>query len=169
VARSLHRDETERRFPVTHGTSMRSIQLLDLLSGDVPGGEARAAQPGLSTAATTALTAQMNDAVARGDAPAIVEILVNREGVLYKGACGLPPDAIFYTASMTKPITSVAIMMLAEEGRLTIDDPVSKFLDGYDDLQVISTCNVADGTYETRPAKTVMTVKHLLSHTSGIG
>jgi CubicO group peptidase (beta-lactamase class C family) len=148
---------------------MRSIHVGDTLSGEVAAVEPRAAALGLTAAAKAALTAQMHEAVMRGDAPAIVEILVNRDGVLYQGACGLPPDAIFYIASMTKPITSVAIMMLAEEGRLAIDAPVSRFLDGYENLQVISTCNVGDATYEVRPAKTVMTVKHLLSHTSGIG
>jgi CubicO group peptidase (beta-lactamase class C family) len=111
----------------------------------------------------------MNDAVKKGDAPAIVEIVVDREGVLYGGASGQPANAIFNMASMTKPVTSVAIMMLAEQGKLKIDDPVSKYLDGYDKLEVISRFNAADATYETRPAKTVMTIKHLLSHTSGIG
>jgi len=124
---------------------------------------------GLSAAAKAALTAQMADAVKKGDAPAIVEIVVNRDGVLFEGASGLPTDAIFNIASMTKPVTSVAIMMLAEQGKLKIDDPVSKYLDGYDKLQVISKFNAADATYETRPARTVMTIKQLLSHTSGIG
>ncbi|HEX7798438.1 MAG TPA: serine hydrolase domain-containing protein [Vicinamibacterales bacterium] len=124
---------------------------------------------GLSDAAKTALTAQMNGAVKNGDAPAIVEIVVNPEGVLYEGASGLPTNTIFSIMSMTKPVTSVAIMILAEEGKLKIDDPVSKYLDGYDNLQVISKFSAADATYETRPAKTVMTIKHLLSHTSGLG
>jgi CubicO group peptidase (beta-lactamase class C family) len=115
------------------------------------------------------LTNQMNGAVKLGYAPAIVEIVVNRDGVLYTGAAGLPANTIFNIASMTKPVTSVAIMMLAEQGKLKIDDPVSKYLDGYDKLQVITKFNAADGTYETRPAKTVMTIKHLLAHTSGIG
>ncbi len=70
---------------------------------------------------------------------------------------------------MTKPVTSVAIMMLAEQGKLSIDDPVSKYLPGFDNLQVITHFNEKDGTYETRPAKTVMTLRHLLTHTSGIG
>ena len=115
------------------------------------------------------LTNQMNGAVKLGYAPAIVEIVVDRDGVLYRGAAGLPANAIFNIASMTKPVTSVAIMMLAEQGKLKIDDPVSKYLDGYDKLQVISKFNAADASYETRPAKTVMTIRHLLSHTSGIG
>jgi len=128
-----------------------------------------ATKVGLSTVAKAALTAQMNEAVKKGDAPAIVEIVVNRDGVLYQGTAGLAANTIFNIASMTKPVTSVAIMMLAEQGKLKIDDPVSKYLDGYDKLQVISKFNAADVTYETRPAKTVMTIKHLLSHTSGIG
>jgi methyl acetate hydrolase len=133
-------------------------------SGQVP-----SRSPRLTDAGKAALTAQMNEAVKRGDAPAIVEIVVNREGVLYQGAAGLPANTIFNIASMTKPVTSVAIMMLAEQGKLKIDDPVSKYLDGYGTLQVISKFNAADATYETRPAKTAMTIKHLLAHTSGLG
>jgi CubicO group peptidase (beta-lactamase class C family) len=81
----------------------------------------------------------------------------------------MPTNAIFQIASMTKPVTSVAIMMLLEQGKLKLDDPVSKYLTGYDNLQVITHFNEADATYETRPAKTTMTVRHLLAHVSGIG
>ncbi|HUK34990.1 MAG TPA: serine hydrolase domain-containing protein [Vicinamibacterales bacterium] len=124
---------------------------------------------GFSDAGKAALTEQMNAAVKRGDAPGIVEIVVDRDGVLFEGASKLPQNSIFNIASMTKPVTSVAIMMLMEQGKLKVDDPVSKYLDGYDKLQVISKFNAADASYETRPAKTAMTIKHLLSHTSGIG
>jgi CubicO group peptidase (beta-lactamase class C family) len=133
---------------------------------------------GFSDAGKAALTRQMADAVSRGDTPGVVEIVVNREGVLYEGAAGkfdvaknipMPTNAIFVIASMTKPVTSVAIMMLLEQGKLKLDDPVSKYLTGYDHLQVITKFNAADATYETRPAKTVMTIRQLLAHTSGIG
>jgi CubicO group peptidase (beta-lactamase class C family) len=133
---------------------------------------------GFSDAGKAALSKQMDDAVSRGDTPGVVEIVVDREGVLYEGAAGkfdvgknvpMPTNAIFVIASMTKPVTSVAIMMLLEQGKLKLDDPVSKYLTGYDDLQVITKFNDADATYETRPAKTKMTIRHLLSHTSGIG
>ena len=143
-----------------------AIAAVASLSAQAP---APAAVAGFSAAAKTALTAQMKDAVAKGDAPAIAEIVVDRNGVLFEGSAGVPTNAIFNIASMTKPVTSVAIMMLAEQGKLKIDDPVSKYLDGYDKLQVISKFNAADASYETRPAKTVMTIRHLLSHTSGIG
>ncbi len=70
---------------------------------------------------------------------------------------------------MTKPVTSVAIMRLFEEGKLKLDDPASKYLTGFDNLQVITKFNNKDATYETRPAKRPMTIRHLLTHTSGIG
>ena len=133
---------------------------------------------GFSDAGKAALSKQIADAVSRGDTPGVVEIVVNREGVLYEGAAGkfdvgknipMPTNAIFVIASMTKPVTSVAIMMLVEQGKVKLDDPVSKYLTGYDNLQVITKFNAADGTYETRPAKTRMTVRQLLAHTSGLG
>jgi len=143
--------------------------LLGILTAAVLGAQSPAKVLGISDAGKAALTAQMNDAVKRGDAPAVAEIVVNREGVLYEGSSGLPANALFNIASMTKPVTSVAVMMLAEQGKLKIDDPISKYLDGFDKLQVITKFNAADATYETRPAKSPITIKQLLSHTSGIG
>jgi CubicO group peptidase (beta-lactamase class C family) len=125
-----------------------------------------------------ALSRQLASSVERGDTPGVVALVVDRNGVLYEGSAGkldvgrnmpMPVDAIFNIASMTKPVTSVAIMMLLEEGKLRLDDPVSKYLTGFDNLQVLTKFNEQDGTYETRPAKRAMTVRHLLAHTSGIG
>ena len=72
-------------------------------------------------------------------------------------------------ASMTKPITSTAIMMLVDEGKLKLDDEVAKYLPKWKDPLVISKFNEADASYETRPAKRQITIRHLLTHTSGIG
>lgn len=130
-----------------------------------------------SSAAKAALSRQLTDAVARGDTPGAVELVVDQQRVLYQGAAGkldrsrniaLPLNAIFAIASMTKPVTSVAIMMLYEQGKLKLDDPVSKYLPGFDDLQVITKFNQENATYETRPAKRPMTIRNLLTHTSGI-
>src|SRR5690348_15106904 len=131
-----------------------------------------------SDAGKAALSRQLNDAVARGDTPGVVALVVDRDAVLYQDAAGkldvahnvaMPVNAIFAIASMTKPITSVAIMMLLEEGKLKLDDPVSKYLTGFDNLQVITKFNEKDATYETRPARRPITIRHLLTHTSGIG
>lgn len=133
---------------------------------------------GFSNAGKAALSSQLSAAVAHGDTPGVVALVIGRDGELYEGAAGkldvahniaMPVNAIFSIASMTKPMTSVAIMMLFEEGKLKLDDPVSKYLTGFDNLRVITKFNEKDATYETRPAKRPMTIRHLLTHTSGIG
>jgi CubicO group peptidase (beta-lactamase class C family) len=117
-------------------------------------------------------------AVERGDTPGIVALVVDRNGCVFEDSAGkldmtreapLPSNAIFRIASMTKPVTSVAIMMLVEQGKLSLDDPVSKYLPAFDKLQVLTHFNEVDGTYETRPAKRPMTIRHLLTQTSGMG
>lgn len=71
-------------------------------------------------------------------------------------------ETIFRIFSMTKPIVTVTAMTLVEEGKLSVDDPVSKYLPEYANLKVIQ----ADGS--TKPAQSPMLVKHLMSHTSGL-
>lgn len=124
------------------------------------------------------LTAYLRDVTARGAVPGVVVAVVDRGGVVYQEAFGrmnaakkvpMAKDTIFNIASMTKPVTSVAIMMLVDEGRLKLDDDVAKYLPKYKDPQVITGFNAADATYQTRPAKRPITVRHLLTHTSGIG
>src|SRR6202158_5147577 len=130
-----------------------------------------------SDAGKAALSRQLSGAVSRSDTPGVAALVVDRDGVIYEGAAGkivlthhiaMPVNAIFSIASMTKPVTSVAIMMLFEQGKLKLDDPVSKYLTGFDNLQVITKFNQKDATYETRPARRPMTIRHLLTHTSGI-
>jgi methyl acetate hydrolase len=137
-----------------------------------------AAQDRASPSATAALAGVLARAVERGDTPGVVGLVVNRDGVVFEGASGkldvardlpLRTDAIFNIASMTKPVTSVAIMMLLEQGKLALDDPVSKYLPGFDKPEVITKFNAADGTYQTRPAKRSIRLRDLLTHTSGIG
>jgi CubicO group peptidase (beta-lactamase class C family) len=78
-------------------------------------------------------------------------------------------DRIFRIASQTKAITSVAVMMLYEEGKLLPDEPVSKYIPEFRKQQVIESFNEADTTYTTVPAKREVTIRDLLTHTSGIG
>src|SRR3954453_16992754 len=76
-------------------------------------------------------------------------------------------DSIFRIASMTKPIPSVAVMMLFEEGRLALTDPVSKFIPAFRDMKVVS--RGAEGTASTiTPARRPITIRDLLTHRSGL-
>ena len=81
----------------------------------------------------------------------------------------LKRDAIFRIASQTKAITSVAIMMLYEEGKLLLTDPVSRYIPEYKNQRVLDIFKEADTTYTTVPAKRDITIHDLLTHTSGIG
>src|SRR5215204_1317241 len=78
-------------------------------------------------------------------------------------------DNIFRIASMTKPIISVAAMMLYEEGKFLLTDPISKFIPEFNNPVVLDKYNAADTTYTTVPAKREITMRDILSHTSGLG
>ncbi len=77
-------------------------------------------------------------------------------------------DDIFRIASQTKAITSVAVMMLFEEGKFLLDDPISKYIPEFSHPQVLDRFNEKDTTYTTIPANREITVRDLLTHTSGI-
>jgi methyl acetate hydrolase len=138
------------------------------------------AQPrvALSAEANAALSQYLTAAVARGDAPAAVALVVGRDRVLYEGAFGkqdvargvpMSRDTIFRIASMTKPVTSVAVMMLVDAGKIRLDDPVGNYLPGYEGAGVIQRFEASAGTYDVRPPARATTIRHLLTHTSGIG
>jgi CubicO group peptidase (beta-lactamase class C family) len=104
--------------------------------------------------------------------------LVLRDGkVVYRKAFGLNDmatqttlhtDAIFRIASQTKAVTSAGLMMLYDEGKFQLDDPISKYLPAFAHPKVLATFNPKDSTYTTVPAKGEITIRQLFTHTSGI-
>ncbi len=83
-----------------------------------------------------------------------------------EAAKAMPTDAMFRICSMTKPITSVAVMMLYEEGKFLLDDPVSKYLPEFKNPRVL--VKPPSGEPYTIPATKEITIRDLLRHTSGI-
>ena len=77
-------------------------------------------------------------------------------------------DAIFRIASMSKPITSVALMMLWEEGRFQLSDPVSKYLPEFSNQQVSTTGDAGGASGELVPVKRPATIRDMLTHTAGM-
>ena len=145
------------------------------VQGDSYGGKPAAT---LNLQGSRELSKFLAEAVNRGDVPGVVVLVTALDRVLYHEAFGkmnvgagvdMRKDAIFRIASMTKAITSAAVMMLAEEGKLRLDDDVAKYLPAFKGPQVISRLDLAAGTYETRPATHAITIRQLLTHTSGIG
>ena len=128
--------------------------------------------------ASAELDAYLTGVVRDTRIPGIVALVVDEDRVLYTGAFGrrnvaagvpMATDSIFRIASMTKPVTSVAVMMLVQEGDIGLADPVSDYLPAFKGEQVIENFNAADKTYTSRPASGPITVRHLLTHTSGLG
>jgi CubicO group peptidase (beta-lactamase class C family) len=105
-----------------------------------------------------------------------ISVLVQRRGRnVYFDSAGylaqgeqrrISPDSIFRIYSMTKPITSVAAMMLYEEGRFQLDDPVAKFLPEFTEMQVLVGGDADRPQLE--PAHSLITLRQLLTHTSGL-
>src|SRR5882672_9159729 len=128
--------------------------------------------------ASASIDASLRGAVERKDVPGVMALVTDRQRVLYQGAFGvadvatgraLASDALFRIASMTKAITSAAAMQLIEQGRFGLDDPAEKYLPQFAGLKVIESFDPATGTYKVRPVSRPPTVRHVLTHTSGLG
>ena len=118
------------------------------------------------------------EAVESNKLPGIVALVARRGKVVYHKSFGmadnqagrtLKKNDIFRIASQTKAITSTAVMILWEEGHFQLNDPISKFIPEFKDVGVLKSFNEADTTWTTEPAKTPITIRHLLTHTSGLG
>lgn len=115
--------------------------------------------------ADAGITAAMQAMVDQQEVAGAVTLVTTRDQVVHLGAVGkadlasgrpMTSDAVCWIASMTKPITGVAILMLQDEGKLSVDDPVGKY------IPELAKAATADGTVHT------VTLKHLLTHSSGL-
>jgi methyl acetate hydrolase len=133
--------------------------------------------PTLGASGAAAIDRMFQAAVDSGEIPGVVAAVMNKDQILYLKAFGkqdvakgvpMSTETVFRIASMTKPVTSVGIMMLYEQGKLRLDDPAGHYLPAYKGREVIATFNEGDATYTTRAPKGEMTIRHLLTHTSGL-
>ncbi len=129
---------------------------------------------GLSSARLARLGAVIAGEIERGRVPGAVALIARRGRIGYFESFGqrdavagapMAKDAIFRIYSMTKPITSVAAMMLWEDGRFLLSDPIAKYLP---DLAALDVAVERDGVLERVPAVRAVTVQDLLRHTSGL-
>lgn len=136
-----------------------------------------AASPAFDAARLARIDSMVIRLVSRQKLPGAVVMLVKDGAIAYHKAFGfrdmttkspLRRDDIFRIASQTKAITSLAAMMLYEEGKFQLDDPISTFLPEFGKQTVLDTFNPADSTYTAKPAKRRTTVRQLLTHSSGI-
>ncbi len=137
---------------------------------------AEPATVGMSAERLSRIDTMLTEAIEENQIPGAVALVARRGKIVYHRAFGvaaddgreMKQDAIFRVASQTKAITSTAVMMLWEQGLFQLDDPIADYLPEFADAQVLDTL-YEDGTYETRPASGPITIRHLLTHTSGLG
>jgi CubicO group peptidase (beta-lactamase class C family) len=147
-----------------------------------PGGMpmAKPEEAGMSSERLARIRPAMQRYVDRKEVPGVVTIIARRGKVVHFDAIGLrnaeaqtpmTTDTIFRIASMTKPIASVALMMLYEEGYFLLTDPISKWLPEFADMKVAVAAPPSErlaGPYKLVPAARPITIKHVLTHTAGL-
>jgi CubicO group peptidase (beta-lactamase class C family) len=133
---------------------------------------------GMSSERLARIDNMLKQAVSDTDLPGIVALIARNGKIVFHNAYGMADntsgramktDDIFRIASQTKAITSTAVMILWEEGKFRLDDPISKYIPDFGKAQILDTFNEQDSTYTTKPAEDQITIRDLITHTSGIG
>jgi CubicO group peptidase (beta-lactamase class C family) len=132
---------------------------------------------GMSSMRLSRIDTMCNNYIRDNRLPGMVMLVARKGKIAYHKAFGsadavtkepLKTNHIFRIASQTKAITSTAVMMLWEEGKFELDDPIEKYIPEFKDAAILDSL-YEDGTFTTKPAKNKITIRHLLTHTSGIG
>ena len=162
------------------------IMLLFLISGCNSAGEqepqslfgtVNPSEAGFYADSLQEVTGFLQAAVDSNKIPGAVAMIVKDGAVVYNQAFGMADieegeamesDHIFRLASMTKPVTTVAALMLAERDSLNVNDPVSDYIPEFAGVRVLESVNMSDTTWTGEPVSSPVTIHHLLTHTSGI-
>ncbi|HYQ57374.1 MAG TPA: serine hydrolase domain-containing protein [Draconibacterium sp.] len=139
--------------------------------------EASPESVGLSSERLARIDQMCKEEVDNGNLPGIVTLIVRDGKIVNWKAYGvaneegdkLERDAIFRIASQSKAITATAVMMLWEEGKFRLDDPISRYIPEFRGQRVLTSFSYSDTTWRGVPVKNEITIRNLLTHTSGIG
>ena len=133
---------------------------------------------GISSERLKRIDAFLQKSVDQKEISGAVAIICRNGKIVYQKAFGsadnaanraMKTDDIFRIASMSKAVTSTAVMMLWEEGLFQLDDPISKYIPEFKNPSLLDGFNEADSSFTTKPAGKEITIRQLLSHTSGLG
>lgn len=138
-------------------------------------GTPQAKLEGISSERLGRIDAHLTRTVSQQRVKGMVAMIARNGKVVYHKAFGdmdegkaMQKDAIFRICSMSKPITAVAVMMLYERGLIELNDPISKYIPEFKEVKVLVKDKAEETGYKLEPAKRPITIRHLLSHTSGI-
>jgi len=135
------------------------------------------AEEGFHAGRLARIDGELSSLIRANQIPGAVALVLRHGKVVYEKALGIADpasgrpyrvDDIFRIASMSKAVTAAAAMVLYDQGKFNLDDPVSTWIPAFKDMQVIASYNPADTTYTTVPATRPITVRMLFVHTSGL-
>jgi len=140
--------------------------------------EATPASVGMSEERLSFIDDAIMKSIEENEIPGAVALVARKGKIIYYKAFGmadnssnreLKKDDVFRIASQTKAITSTAVMMLWEEGKFRLDDPISNYIPEFKNPQVLDSLIERDSSFVASKANKEITVRHLITHTSGIG
>jgi len=166
-------------------STLISVFILLLVNGQTPSiqhsAPLTAAAPetvGMSSVRLNRIDSLCIQAIEENQVPGIVALVARKGKIVYQKAFGtadapaeraLMEDDIFRIASQSKAITSTAVLMLWEKGLFQLDDPISKYIPEFKNPQVLKSFRYSYTSYTTEPANQEITIRHLLTHSSGLG
>jgi CubicO group peptidase (beta-lactamase class C family) len=132
---------------------------------------------GLSSDRLKRIDAHLQDHLTKKWIPGAVAMVARKGKIVYSTNIGtsginkqdMKTDDVFRLASMTKPVVTTAMMILVEEGKCLLEDPISKYIPEFKNPVVLKEVNAKDSTFISEPSPSEITIRQLLSHTSGIG
>jgi CubicO group peptidase (beta-lactamase class C family) len=153
------------------------LTTLGVSAQSIKSSTAKAEDVGMSTTRLARIDRMIEESIAKGYIPGAVVLIARQGKIVYHKAFGvsdmqkksaLKKDDIFRIASQSKAITSLAVMMLWEEGKFSLDDPASRYIPEFKNAVVLKSYNMMDSTFTTEPAKGEVTIRQLLTHSSGL-
>lgn len=143
-----------------------------------PLSEANPETVGMSEERLSFIDDAIMESIEKKEIPGAVALVARKGKIVYfksfgmadnEGKRAIKKDDIFRIASQTKAITSTAVMMLWEEGKFRLDDPISKYIPEFKDPMVLDSLIERDSSFTATKADKEITIRHLITHTSGIG
>ena len=140
--------------------------------------EATPQSVGISNERLSRIDTMLEKAVSEGEIPGAVAMVTRFGKIVYWKSFGmadnqtqkpLKKDDVFRIASMSKAITTTAVMMLWEEALFRLDDPISKYIPEFKNSKVLKSFQYSDTSYTSEPANSQITIRQLINHTSGLG
>lgn len=178
IYKSLVQNKVDLTFPLMKNIFVFVVAIFLMLTSCTNKKSAPAEGEIISSPEYEKIDSLLNDFVDKQKIQGAVALVAHEGKIVYHQAVGYSNieeaqaqtiHDIFRIASMTKQITSLAAMILYDQGKFQLDDPLSKYIPEFREMQILDEVNMSDSTFTGHPAKREITIRQLFTHSSGIG